>query len=252
MGYAFLDDSGKFKDSDFVCLAGYLSDDDGWTQFSEKWGKLLIKHGIPYIHMKELISLRGPYENLGWTPAQRDDVVNDFIDVIRAHIQVGFGVAVDAKYFRSMCADAQKKIGDPAYFCLHRILYLIIKKLKSVGYQPSVTITFDDCEEFSVRCYRIWSKLRKIVPDVHDYVPSISFADDQKFWPLQAADILAWVTNKSLKQRAGNFPPPASVERIIKAPEEGYGLEYESELWDKKGLEFLYAEIQAGRVVPLA
>jgi len=107
MGYPFLDESGKFADSDFVCMAGYISDDEGWTQFFEKWRKLLLRPEIPYIHMKEMISIRGPYKDLGWTSEQRDGILNEFIDVIRDHIQAGFGVAVDAKYLRSMNADAR-------------------------------------------------------------------------------------------------------------------------------------------------
>lgn len=251
MGYLFLDESGKFADSDFVCMAGYISDEDGWSQFSEKWGKLLLQHKIPYIHMKEMIHLQGPYKELGWTVERRDEILNEFIDVIRAHIQAGFGVAVDAKYFRSMSAEVRKAVGDPAYFCFHRMLGIVIKKLKSVGYQPGLYITFDDCEDFSVKCYGIWSKLRQKVPDVHNYVPSITFADDQKFWPLQSADILAWVTNKSLRQAAGNYPSPPAIKRLVSAPEEGYGLEYESENWTPQSLDWLADEIKAGRVAPL-
>jgi hypothetical protein len=251
MEYLFLDESGKLADSDFVCLAGYISDDDGWSQFSEKWGKLLLQYKIPYVHMKEMVHIKGPYKDLGWTPERRDEILNKFIDVIRAHIQAGFCVAVDAKYLRGMNADARKNIGDPAYFCFHRILGLVIRKLKSVGYQPGVSVTFDDCEEFSVKCYQIWSKLRKKVPDVHHYLPSITFADDQSFWPLQAADILAWTTHKSLRQAAGNYPPPPTIKRMVSAPEEGYGLEYESENWKPKDLDWLYDQITAGKVAPL-
>jgi hypothetical protein len=69
MAHAFFDESGKFGDSDFVCIAGYISHDGGWNNFCDRWGPLLIRHQIPYVHMKEMISLRGPYEKLGWNIA---------------------------------------------------------------------------------------------------------------------------------------------------------------------------------------
>jgi len=190
VAHVFFDDSGKFGDSDFVCLAGYIADDAGWNKFCEKWGPLLLKHKIPYIHMRELIPLRGPYQDLGWDNPHRDNVLGEFIGIIREHVIAGFGVGVDSKYLRSMSKDARKAIGDPQMLSFQRLLRIVVKKLESVGYDAAVAPVFDDCEEYSVRCYRMWSRLKTHVPELAKYVASICFADEVTFRPLQAADII--------------------------------------------------------------
>lgn len=248
MAHAFFDDSGKFADTDFVCIAGYIAHDSAWEELCQKWGMLLLRHNIPFIHMKDLIPLRGPYENLGWDIAKRDEVLREFIDVIREHVVGGFGVGVDSKYLRSMCKDAKQQIGDPAMLCFQRILRIVVNKLQSVGYQSSISPVFDDCEEYSVRCYRMWSRLRKNAPELSAAVPSITFANDHHFWPLQAADVLAWETNKHLRQMAGNFNMRKQMETLMQSTTPGYGLDYTSELWDAETLEELYRDIKSGKV----
>jgi len=248
MLHAFFDDSGKFTDSDFVCLAGYIATDENWQGFSDEWGPLLLRHKIPYVHMKEMIALRGPYESLGWDAAHRDAVLLEFIDVIRRHVIGGFGIGVDAKYLRSMSKDARTVIGDPAMLCFQRILRRVVEKLDEVGYESSIAAVFDDCEEYSVRCYRMWSALRRVAPSLSKKVPSITFADDIVFWPLQAADVLAWETNKNLRQQAGKHKTRKQIERLMQSTEPEYGLDYQSELYDSETLDDLYAQIKSGKV----
>jgi hypothetical protein len=232
MGHAFFDESGKLADSDFVCIAGYIAGDEDWNKFCEKWGSLLGRHKIPYIHMREMIALSGPYQAKGWTHKERDEVLTEFIDVIREHIWGGFGVAVNAKYLRSMGKDAMKRIGDPQIFCFQRIISRVLLRLEEVGYQPVISAIFDDSEAYSVRCYRTWSKLRRMVPAMHKRIPSITFADDKHFFPLQAADILAWETNKSLRQQVGNLPVRGTLTRLLSDTEPGFNLDYTGEAWN--------------------
>jgi len=246
MAHAYFDDSGKFTDSDFVCLAGYVSYDAGWAALVQKWEALLVQHKIPYIHMKDLMALRGPYETLGWDTKHRDEVLNDFIDVIRESVVAGFGVVVDAKYYRSLGKGIREQLGDPFMFCFQRILRRVVKKLRDVGYPYPISAVFDDCEQYSVRCYRMWSRLRKWAPDIRQQIPSISFADDSVLYPLQTADILAWQTNKYLRQKAGNFQPTEHMKRLMMSTTPGYALDYISEMWNQDGLDKLWAGIQRG------
>lgn len=37
MLHAFFVDADSFKDADLLCLAGFVSDDDGWTSFEKEW-----------------------------------------------------------------------------------------------------------------------------------------------------------------------------------------------------------------------
>src|ERR1700747_1622376 len=80
--------SGYFDDSrkeDYVLvLAGLIGDADQWEHFENKWSYLLSRHNVPYLHMKEMGSTKGPFAK--WLPhdEHREEVRNFFIDVVDA------------------------------------------------------------------------------------------------------------------------------------------------------------------------
>lgn len=47
-------------------VGGYIGNDLKWECFDDKWPKLLAKHGVPYLHMKEFGRPNGPYAK--WHP----------------------------------------------------------------------------------------------------------------------------------------------------------------------------------------
>ena len=54
--HCFLDDSGKDGQSTnpFVVMAGYFGEEAAWNDLQMRWDKLLLKHAINGVHMKEL------------------------------------------------------------------------------------------------------------------------------------------------------------------------------------------------------
>ena len=64
---------------------------------------------------------------------------------------------------------------------------------------------------------------------------SITFADDEWFAGLQAADILANLTNRYWRERLTNgreVPSPPLLQRMLTAPEPGIEIIWPSEYWD--------------------
>src|SRR5262249_16775551 len=133
--FAYFDESGKFRDSDFICIAGFVSDDARWNVFAEQWDRLLKAYKIPALHMRHVMPLKGPFE--GWDREQAKKMLGEFIDIIRRNVFIGLGVGMDTKYLRSMPSDVRKQIGDPQYFCFQRILRLLVKKVEELGYKSS-------------------------------------------------------------------------------------------------------------------
>jgi hypothetical protein len=35
--HAYFDESGHFRDSDFICMAGYIAEESSWDGFCEAW-----------------------------------------------------------------------------------------------------------------------------------------------------------------------------------------------------------------------
>lgn len=236
--WGYFDEAGHFRGKgDYLCMAGYFSDEKGWDPFTEQWVSLLKKHKISAVHMKDMVALQGEYGRLGWTHEHRDKVVlPEFIKAITDNLAVGLGVAVDLKYFKSMSPEARKRIGDPYYLCFMRLIKLTIDTMRNNGVEFPFAVIFDDNEEYSIKCYRLLTRLRKENAEVKRLIGSISFGDDSFYSPLQAADLLAYESLKELKQKAGGYKSRGHFTNLVTTE---LNLVYDSEYYDRESLDNL-------------
>jgi uncharacterized protein DUF3800 len=239
--YLYIDESGKFHDGlGFINMCAFLSDDQGWDAFNKSWNALLRKHGFTRIHMTEFYS---ECRQRGWTQEQADVVLTEFIDTIRNNVLVGFAIGIDGPYFRRKYAQIGKPNVDPALFAVQRILRGVSDAYKrwdqGRNIPARVFVTFDEDESYSIACYRVVSRLRKMNPEVKRLVSAISFADDEIVSPLQAVNILANLTTRYWRERLvkGDAEWPVLLARLLTAPEPGFGLMWEPEYWDAEGID---------------
>jgi len=240
--YAYLDESGKFHDGvGFINLCAFLSDDSGWEAFNIRWNSLLRKHGFVRIHMTEFYT---ECRRRGWSQEQANAALSEFIDATRENVMAGFAIGIDGPYFRKKFEAIGKRNVNPALFAVERIVrgmndaYQSWAKGRNVP--ARIAVTFDEDEAFSLACYRIISRLRKIRPDVKQLIGAITFADDEVYSPLQAVDILANLTSRYWNSRLSAQDDTKWAEllqRLITAPEPGYGIMWEPELWDAEGID---------------
>jgi hypothetical protein len=152
----FLDESASFNKHDFICVCGYLSGDDGWAEFAKEWRILLKRHGLNSFHTSDFLAGDGEYRPLGLSKERRLEVLKEFITPIRKHVLAGFGVGVDAKYFRKITNQVKKHV-RPEVFCFQRIIKIIHLKLqeweKESGYtEPEpYNLFFDDVEDYAMK-----------------------------------------------------------------------------------------------------
>jgi len=235
--YVFADESGKFQDKDFICLCGYLSSGARWDSFTARWHDLLRKFGLEAIHMKVFYS---DCAKLGMNETQATNALEDFIDVIRDTISVGFAVGLDASYYRSMPSSAKAGLGDPGVACLQRLLHLVRDRFRNQGYKERISLTLDEDETYAMKFYSVIGRLRRKDHQLGSLVGAVSFADDTFILPLQAADILANLTTRWFRDRAAGVAredePPLLLQRLLMSPEAGFGLEYRTELWNGAAL----------------
>lgn len=236
--YAFFDESGKWKDKDFICLCGYLSGERHWGLFTDQWTELRHDHKLAPIHLTTFF-----YEckKRGWDENKATKVLERFIDIIREHVWCGFAIGFDAKHYRGMAPHAKKALGDPALACLHRLLRLVRDRYTQINYTGRISISFDEDEEYASRFYKTVLRLRKHDQVLAKLIGAVSFADDEFIVPLQAADIVANLTSKWFHdQIAGKATPdqePPLLKRLLTAPDSVHGIEYCTELWDAKALD---------------
>lgn len=234
--YVFVDESGKFQDKDFICLCGYLSSGDKWDAFMSRWMQMLRTIKLPAVHMKTFYA---DCKKVGMDEVRANEVLEQFIDIIRETILVGFAVGLDANYYRAMPNEAKLGLGDPAVACLQRLLRLIRNRLSNVG-DLRLSLTLDEDETYAMKFYNAVSRLRRADSELKRLIGAVCFGDDTYSVPLQATDILANLTYKWFVDRmAGKATKdelPPLLKRLQMSTEVGYGLEYRSELWDGEAL----------------
>jgi uncharacterized protein DUF3800 len=248
--YAHFDESGKWHDAKgHICLCGYLADEAGWDAFNMRWNALLRKHDLFRIHMTQFYS---EGKKKGWDRNRSIQVLTDFIETIRESDLVQFSVGLDGRYFRHKFALIGKRKVDPALFAVQRILRLIrdaLERWTREKYIPRLLLTFDEDYEYSIETYKIISRLRKLYPDLTEMVRAITFADDEVFSPLQAADILANLTNAYWRDQISSDEQPAEPDPLLKLlvsePEQGGLIIWQpAELWDRKVIDDRWNELR--------
>jgi len=229
--HAFFDESGKFHDHDFICIAGYIAEDPNWDAFCKQWQSLLKKHRLQTIHMTDLMALKGEYKGLGWSEENKVSVVKDFIGAIRDNVLAGFAVGLDAKYYRSMMKETKKRF-QPQVFCFARLIKLLMNRLNAWGWTEPISSVFDDCRQYSMKCYSALCDIKEKHGEVRKLIASITFADDEVFYPLQAADLLAYATRQEQRMGDGAWSEGSIFYDLLREEKSGYGILYESEYWD--------------------
>lgn len=227
----YADESGKLADGHFLCFCAYLADSEAWQAFTDKWVALLRRDNRPYIHMRELTKLGDD---------EVDRQLADYQQVIRENLQAVFSVGLDLDYYRAMDRWKRELLGKrkPLQFCFSRLMRLVMDKIRDWEVQLEQpypngcgSLIFDDDEEYAVQCYRLYTQIRKNKADVKRLFSVFSAADDKIVAGLQAADVLAWYSNKDLRhRRSTNLPLGTSDPSTQPA-------NFKSELYDGPGLE---------------
>ena len=241
----FLDDSGKDSQqgNPYVCMAGYFGSDAAIVELNQKWGQLLMKHGINEVHMKYLIPIERQYKDLGWDVRQRDAVVDEFIGVIRETRLIGIGIALDIAAWRvAKKRHPKHNWGSAQQFCLERILRRIVDRLHVIDDETKIALIFDTDPEFSSNRINIFNALMGHDPRATKRLSSVTFAHPIYYPGLQCADLLVWETRKEMVQRAGGH---ASTKRwqALFAQMPDYRLEYIGEQWDEEEFQRASAEM---------
>ena len=248
MVYGFFDESGKLADRDFICLCGYVSDEDKWNRFGTQWDLLLRRHEIPEIHIAPLLARQEPFRNIDWKEEHEREVLRQFAKVARDNTLAYFGVAVDAKYYRTMHVSARRLFGQKQAldFAFQRLLRLIMDLKAKWPDETTFHLWFDYTEDFSQICLKSLARLRRQKTEIRNALKAITFADRKEFYPLQAADMLAYATNADLRSSAPDY-----YATLTGGTEDDPGPRPFSEFYNGEELENLLRKIKAGEIAPL-
>jgi hypothetical protein len=200
---AYFDESGKFNDQAIISFCGLGAGADGWEKFHYAWMRLLRRYGLRRFKLSQLLRYRMALSSalpIAQSAAERTNVVKEFLGAIMDNLEIAIGSTLDVAAFKGLTGEQQKYLGDPHHLVFHTVLGQLLKHVESQEGDRFALIC-DDEERYSVECYKLYTRLKRTDPLAKDRLVSISFADDQHFPQLQAADLLAGLSRLEAAKR---------------------------------------------------
>lgn len=238
---AYYDGSGNSRDlaAEYLTLAGYVGTSDAWNQFEKRWSQVLGRYPCSYLHMNEARLLKGEFE--GWThervTALLADLFNDCLsptgwEDFKGEFY-GASCAVNIADYRKAKEDVPS-LKSMESICVDYVITIALMALPEnldlpFGKEGTLELFFDKGEPFKNKVDRMWrGKPRGKLKGPLQLVSGIGSVDMRDVIGLQAADFLAWNTNRyytrSLNERTGAF---AGVTRVLAAPMFEHYYDYE-------------------------
>ena len=205
---AYCDGSGKSNDpqSRFLTLAGLIAPPAAWAPFEREWAIVLDEHNSGPWHAKDAYALTKDFE--GWTiervKALRRDLLNRcFSDITHRKDFVHASCTVDLSDYRRAAVD-MPAVGEvsPEALCAFWIAHVAIGWLPENKNDPllkdgTIELFFDRDEGFQHHIQKEWERRRKNRwSDIVSRIVHIGTADHRDVVGIQAADFLAWHTNR--------------------------------------------------------
>jgi len=206
----WFDESGKLADSEWVVFAGLLATQEKWLDFSHAWTNRLKKDRVQSLHTAEAIALRGQFR--GWGIQKRDQLLVDLALLIREYTYKAMASTVNAREFRNDQTFI-KSFGDPQYAAFETCMLGAVRECKTDG--DYLHLICDDEEKFSMGCYKLLNKLKLRHADIRKRIITIAFADDEKFPPLQAADMYAYFCRKEAERKTLSVNSPLHPAEVV-------------------------------------
>jgi len=203
---SFFDESGKFKDHRIIAFGGIASYNENINSFADEWGKLLHRNGLTELSAKNALNHRRwlSSKNKRVGVKERIEDLAPFIACIRKHLQLVTSVTIDAHAFRKLPAHFFQTYGnDPVFVAFARSLLRVIEFTPD---PDKISFICDDDEETAVHFYRLYRRIKKVLPEAKNKIVAITFADDKVLFALQAADFVASLMRLEAGRRMHRIP----------------------------------------------
>lgn len=232
---AYFDGSGQ-SNSPFLVLAGVVAPDPLWESFESKWRDILSSREpqAPYIHMKELIPLKGAFTaEQGWNQTNASKLIWDCL-LYAQHLDKNdyrsFTCSVDMDAYKELKERGNRLPGIYAMcsrFCPQMVLKWYLKDFPN-NFPQELHFFFDQGEKQKGEFERRWIAGKKRGRGLSNHwhlIKSVKSVDTRRYPALQLADLIAWSHNRRLMfEKTGAEMPWRSLseiaEKVLPSPEE--------------------------------
>jgi len=210
---AYLDESGKLHDKEFVSFAGYATGPDHWDDFSREWRFAFNRTGVRSVRMQDAVDFRGQFA--GWRDhrhTQRDALLLRLAETIESFELASVFLPISLVEFKDLSENDQKH-----WKSLSRCGFVGVIKCLLTLFPSTVAfhMIYDLSEDYSAKCVRLFNLLRVRDQDIRRRCWAITFADDERTPPLQAADMLAYCSRAARAGFVGYDSIVAQVTEVL-------------------------------------
>ncbi len=207
----FLDGSEK---PNALTLGGIAADHNVLQAFEAQWRSVLTDRGnAPYSHMRELMSLRGTFQN--WKPDQRDWLIqglsSTLVEFSRGGRFQSFVCTVDLNAHRRW--KLLRKIPSPERLCSRQLFKKVMNWYSQFPDHvlDVMELSFDQGEAFMSHIRNDWNnKKERQASPLWGLIRAINAVDMRSVPAVQAADMLAWARNR--------LSPETAIDSLALAP----------------------------------
>jgi hypothetical protein len=204
----YIDESG-FDGGPVYVLGACVSTVSNWTTFSEEWQKILdMSPSVSYFKASEAFFNKGEF--LGVSEERRREKNMLLFGAIEDNILVTISHCISKENWNSIVnknAQARKFFRSPYSYLVYGLIPELMMDIKLSGNQSNVEFIFDDhliekqsvIEDWSIFMDDGWLPRRQ----KKQIKGAPTFRNDKAFLPLQAADMIAWISRKRWLERQG-------------------------------------------------
>lgn len=208
---ASFDESGKLADTEIVVFGGCVARAGAWEEISARWSDLLSAKGIAYLTMKDAMSFRGEF--VGWQGRvqERNELLMSLARAIQPLLMFQVAAVIRSDSLKSLPRKKQAKLRDAQYCGFEACVKDVLARMEDPDLRLHVYC--DSSEQYATECLRLYLKLRREHPEFRDRCIAVTFAEDQHFPPLQAADMFAYCERHNANR--ATVKPDAIIDRIL-------------------------------------
>lgn len=202
----------------FLTLAGFAAEESIWTDFDCEWQRILTddrsRPRASYLHMREAAHLKGEFSiRNGWNLRKVESLIVDLLRYFQTLDKQRFrqfACTVDLSAHERLAAEGLK-LEDPISRCNRSCPEIVLAwyATKYPGIVHSLHYYFDQEEPFEERFREKCDeeKNKKLGVSASEMfwslIRTVANADMRVTPPLQAADLLAWASNRSASKKVG-------------------------------------------------
>jgi hypothetical protein len=200
----YCDESGKHSDHPVVTFSGVCVAQPKLQQFDDALKELLRRYELRSLHMARVSRLSEKHGSLmprGQSAEERMNALIPFADCINDKLELGLLQAWDVEGFNSLSKSAKHGFGspnDPYFIAFTRGL---LEAVDYVHEDHRLSLICDHDIETAWDSYRHYKGVRNAHEKVRKKTVAITFADDEYFPALQAADMVAFLSRLEAKSR---------------------------------------------------